>query len=460
MRIAFLLRDHYVPFYLEISRGLEKRGISTHWITNNRGWRRYMLDHGIHEDRLTFIPTCLDGNPDSEGLKVLQDLEERFPEFTVSKWILSDRALCGIPYERAKAMLGAFAAQVRRALITNGVDAVVGELTFSIELLAYYLARELGITFLYPDSVKIPSDRFAFFETPAYGDEFMRAEPTPEHLAQALAIYERWKASREKPHFWHVNLRRPVVDLKWPIKVLQWHGETDYISANVSVLAKRKTQELLNRFYVRVMVSFRGLADLDPSMRYAIFPLHKQPEASVDVTAPEFSDQYATIRNIARSLPSNHYLLVKEHPLAIGSRGRDFYRRIMEIPNVILLDPYADSYRAIEASDLVLAICSTMGYEAALIGKPVIVFSKVFYKSCPNVRYCSDVTCLAEEIKMALACTRGRFDDMIRFIGRVIANSYPGFRGHPNIDPKVMQQKNIDDWVEAFSDFAISRLRR
>ena len=123
------------------------------------------------------------------------------------------------------------------------------------------------------------------------------------------------------------------------------------------------------------------------------------------------------------------------------------------IPNVILLDPYEDSYRAIDVSELILTICSTMGYEGALLGKPVIVFSRVFYQRCSNVRYCSDATRLGADIKDALGAVQWDFDETLRFMATVIANSYPGVRGNPHVDPKVMQPQNIEHWVEAFSDY-------
>lgn len=460
MRMAFLLRDLYLLFYLEVARELEQKGFTIFWITNNRGWRRFIENQGISDERVIFIPTNIKEGMSDEGQEILQEIEERFSEFTVSKWILCDRALLGVPFELSKKMLGTFSSKLRAALLEKKIDAVIGELTFSIELIAYYLCRSLGIKFLYPDSVKIPSERFAFFESPAYGDEFMRNEPTAADLVVARDIYERWKTRKEKPHFWHVYLRKRVVDLKGPAKLARWLGETDYIAANVPLLIKRKSRELINLAYLKVAAPFSRIEDLNGHGRYALYPLHNQPEASVDVTAPEFSDQLATIRNIARSLPREFYLLVKEHPLAIGSRGRDFYRKLQEIPNVILLGPREDSYQALGVSDLVVAIASTLGYEAALLGKSVVVFSKIFYRHCPNVRYCSDPTQLSGEIKDALKAVNLNLDETLWFLGKVIANSYPGIRTNPKMDPQMMQKDNIDNWVHAFMDYARHGCRR
>ena len=66
----------------------------------------------------------------------------------------------------------------------------------------------------------------------------------------------------------------------------------------------------------------------------------------------------------------------------------------------------------------------------------------------------ADPTRLAPEIKRALEPSGWSENQAIQFLATVIANSYPGVRGHPDIDPKVMLEENIDRWVEAFRDHA------
>jgi hypothetical protein len=71
---------------------------------------------------------------------------------------------------------------------------------------------------------------------------------------------------------------------------------------------------------------------------------------------------------------------------ATGFEPLDFYRRVASLPNVTLLDPYvnAKKFLAQECAG-VFTLTSTVGYEAALLGLPVVVFGEVFYDSHASV---------------------------------------------------------------------------
>jgi len=48
--------------------------------------------------------------------------------------------------------------------------------------------------------------------------------------------------------------------------------------------------------------------------------LQFQPEASIDVMAPFFSNQIETARQIAMSMPDDYVLVTKEHPAMVELR--------------------------------------------------------------------------------------------------------------------------------------------
>lgn len=117
---------------------------------------------------------------------------------------------------------------------------------------------------------------------------------------------------------------------------------------------------------------------------YFIFPLHLQPEASTSGQATYFSDLLSTIKYLAFALPYPYLLAVKEHPSALGTRTNKFYEELKKIPNVVLLGPYENNKKLIENSKGVITLTSTLGLEAALIGKLVLVLGEVFYQYHPN----------------------------------------------------------------------------
>ena len=72
---------------------------------------------------------------------------------------------------------------------------------------------------------------------------------------------------------------------------------------------------------------------------YAYFPLAVDMERNVLIDAPFFTNQIEIIRMIAKSLPINFQLVVKENPGQVTRDWRSIsdYKQIMDIPNVILV---------------------------------------------------------------------------------------------------------------------------
>ena len=98
-----------------------------------------------------------------------------------------------------------------------------------------------------------------------------------------------------------------------------------------------------------------------------------QPESSIDVWAPFFSDQIWVVQLLSRSIPPSHQLLVKIHMSDLTNFSGEQYERMQALPGVKLVRPFVDSRPFIDKADLVVSIQGTMGLEAALLGKPVIM---------------------------------------------------------------------------------------
>jgi capsule polysaccharide export protein KpsC/LpsZ len=125
---------------------------------------------------------------------------------------------------------------------------------------------------------------------------------------------------------------------------------------------------------------------LDENDKFFLFPLQSQPEYSTLILARYFSDQVNTIKNAAFTLPFPYKLYVKEHPIVQGDRPKNFYRKIKQIPNVVLVSPYENVENLIKKSQGIVTLTGTIGMEAALAGKPVYVLGDVFYSYHPWCR--------------------------------------------------------------------------
>ncbi len=123
-----------------------------------------------------------------------------------------------------------------------------------------------------------------------------------------------------------------------------------------------------------------------PGQKLVYFPLQQEPEASTLVLSPEHADQAATIIELSLQLPANAILVVKEHIWQIGRRPNGFYRRLRQVPNVVLMHPLCNSLEIIRSSDLICTISSSAGFEAAALGKRALFFwDKAPISMLPNV---------------------------------------------------------------------------
>lgn len=120
---------------------------------------------------------------------------------------------------------------------------------------------------------------------------------------------------------------------------------------------------------------------------FVYFPLSVEPEVTLTRESPEFNHQPFALHAIASNLPADTVLAVKEHISSIGTRPRDFYRAIAKIPNVVLLDPREWGLDVIRKARAVATINGTSGFEAAVLGVPVLTFSSHNkYNLMPHVR--------------------------------------------------------------------------
>lgn len=215
-----------------------------------------------------------------------------------------------------------------------------------------------------------------------------------------------------------------------------------------------------------------------PKSKYVYFPLQSEPERVILLNAQFYTNQLSIIENIAKSLPAEYHLLVKEHPAmrVLGPWRPIFvYKEILELPNVILAHPDVNNETAIKNSDLVITIAGTTGQEAAFYGKPVITFTEQLYTSLPSVKVLKNLEDLPELIKRSLE-TKVNFDDLGKFIDIVDENTFPldnigmttdfayrfGFKG-PIMDAELSSseiKKYLNDYEKQFELLSEEHLKK
>jgi hypothetical protein len=163
-----------------------------------------------------------------------------------------------------------------------------------------------------------------------------------------------------------------------------------------------------------------------PEESYFLYPLHFHPEASTSVLAADFIDELSVIKAIAFRLPTGVKLYVKEHPSAVALQPRSFYRQLDEMPNVRLLAAGMRAKKLAGRSKGVICLTSTLGFEAAVLNKPVITFGDVLYGYFPNVRMIRDYSDLDESLRWALEYQPVPAQDLLKATAAYVQFGAPG----------------------------------
>lgn len=121
--------------------------------------------------------------------------------------------------------------------------------------------------------------------------------------------------------------------------------------------------------------------------KYIYMPLHLIPESSTFTLAPFYVNELSIIEAVSKSLPAGWWLYVKEHPAMLGEREIKFYKQVNSLPNVkmVQFNYYDDPKPWITNSQGVATISGTTAFEAALLGKPSVIFADVPFKLIDGV---------------------------------------------------------------------------
>lgn len=195
-----------------------------------------------------------------------------------------------------------------------------------------------------------------------------------------------------------------------------------YLSENIMMLLR---QWRADKFLTGPKVS--RLAELE-GRKFVFFPLHTEPETALQRASPEYFFQLTAIASLARDLPADHLLVVKETYENRGRRPDNFYDQIREFKNVILLDMLELGLDVVKKARAVATISGTAGMEAAVLGIPVVTFGRHnIYNFLPHVHAVQR----DEDLRPALLATlddhldRGRAArDGARFLAALKAASF------------------------------------
>lgn len=466
MRLAMIPSAYRTPFFRAVGRRAEMAGHEVFWISPNSRWARWLVRDGVPVSRILDVSRY--GNQwsgsspaksaDIERLQVL----ESGGSLRINDILMMDPLLVRRPRDHALRYLATCERLIRDFIVSNDIRCVTAEQTWALELLVGQVCLGVGIPHMMPHTIRIPDSRFGFFVGHRETDLLPIREPTVEDRTQAKAFLVEFRQRRPSPTYMAIDRRvlKPEFNRFRALTrhVLDLAGDPfDETSRRPVDLIVDHSRQMLRGARNRKTSFFEAPLD-KPARPYVFFPLHLQPEASIDIKGSPFTAQIEIVRAMARTLPVTHDLYVKEHSVALKTRQPEFYRELIRIPGVRLITPFVDGLRLISGAEIVVSITGTAAYEAALFGKPALTIAPIFFD---RIVTRSGFDPFRESIATLLETPNGLAPrselELTEFLARLIANSFPGVVGDAFWQPGSMSAANLDTVAQGFRS-ALGRL--
>ncbi|WP_236468881.1 MULTISPECIES: capsular polysaccharide export protein, LipB/KpsS family [Pseudomonas] len=438
-KICFIANQKKTYFFNGIARELIKAGYEIFWITvSERLKEELVAEYGA--DKVLVLHRHMNLNS--------------IADFKLNEIVLSDRSL-RIQKSWAYSYLKGAQVYLYDFIKNNQICTIFGEVTWAHEMLTHrmtVLMSELNCKYITPHTVRMPSGYFGFF-----GDE-VQSELIPRPAGME---FEKIALKVVKPDYLHLNdkIVKSYYSLSQRLSRLKsFILSKEYEEGNPCMIHS-KSQKLgvyLRREINRELYRFVRPRKLELSIEttdYVLYPLHKQPEASVDVMGRYYDDQYLNILNIWRGLPEGWLLLVKEHSNAIGDRSLGFYKKLTKLKDVFLVGENEDSHNLIKHAASVFTVSGTAAYEAALMGKSSFTFAKSFFN---KLALCDQLTLeqlRSSSIKDLIELqSRGESTklELSQYEDWISARLFKGIISDPDSNAACMDPENLVNVARAF----------
>lgn len=151
------------------------------------------------------------------------------------------------------------------------------------------------------------------------------------------------------------------------------------------------------RYKKKLNKLYSSLTEMPAEEKYILLPLHYQPEATTSPAGDIFVNQMLAVETLLKNTPEDYMIYVKEHPQQfqshmVGEKSRieEYYRYLSNLPRVKMMPLEINSYELMKNAVAVATVTGTVGWEAVMHRKPVIIFGIIWYEKMPGVLRVSD----------------------------------------------------------------------
>jgi hypothetical protein len=142
-----------------------------------------------------------------------------------------------------------------------------------------------------------------------------------------------------------------------------------------------KYKKSLKNLYSEISVK----ADLNKP--YVYFAMHYQPEATTNPAAGIYVDHFHAVEVLLAQIPSDWKIYIKENPVQFDtvnegqkSRIREYYLDLCKYEQVQFVPLTTSTFDLVDNAMLVSTLTGTVGWEAMVRKKPVVIFGLAWYE--------------------------------------------------------------------------------
>jgi len=250
-------------------------------------------------------------------------------------------------------------------------------------------------------------------------------------LEDIQKLFEESRVSKYHKKF-HKKIRNSKIELiKAALKYIfssEKNSKTHYtyFGRNKLKVLYKECQDNIKKNKRKKFIDNNFFQQISINEKFVYLPLHQEPERSLLIAAPKFSDQLLTIKQVSKNLPKNYELYVKEHPTqgpARNWRETSFYNEVMKLKNVKLFHPEFDSKLLLKNCELVISVGGTSSFEAAFFGKPSIIFADLGYSLIPSITRLNSYAELKQGIMNSLKLKIDP-NDVLDYVNMLEKNSF------------------------------------
>lgn len=225
-------------------------------------------------------------------------------------------------------------------------------------------------------------------------------------------------------------------------KRMRFPAGGDYITAGS--VAEHKA-------YMRFLMTPRRVYDAPPaeySANNVVYSLQYEPEASLLYFGAPCADQISFVETILRALPDGKILWVKEHPNQFGALGVSRWRHLKRrYHNLRFVHGRENGRYLLRCGPLMATITSSMGMDALIQGRRVLVAGDVFYNTFTGATQVRSYEALAVELNRP--DNYATSDNAAANIDEMTAFGLGCYVGDPQPSASLFSEANLDNLVGA-----------